>query len=393
MKIKIKFIKSTLFLSFFLFAFTVLAQVENKVGISVTNNSTVNFNQHIATVPWKDVLQKYPTIDTANFKVLYASTKKEIPFQLEYRGETDIQNLLIQVDVAAKSEVKFYLQKGRPTAIPSKTYCRYVAERKDDFAWENDKIAFRMYGKALEGTKENAYGIDVWVKRTDKLVLNERYKNADYHVDHGDGLDYYHVGLTLGAGNIAPYINDSIWYSKNYGQWKVMDNGPLRSSFQLSFDEWDVAGRMVKMVKTVSLDAGSQLSRVEVNYSYSNKDSLPVVVGIIKRKEQGTIFLDEQNGIMGYWEPQHGKDGTTGIGTVFLQSVVKMKVSNDHLLTLLTANTDKPFIYYTGAAWNKAGIITNSQNWFNYLQLFKIQLQHPLQVKMQYKNVAHHKIN
>ncbi len=383
MKIKIKFIRSILFLSFSLFAFTVLAQVENKVEISVTNNSTVNFNQYIATVPWKDVLQKYPTLDTANFKVLYASTKKEIPFQLEYQGEPSIQNLLIQADVAAKSEVKFYLQKGRPTAIASKTYCRYVPERKDDFAWENDKIAFRMYGKALEGTKENAYGIDVWVKRTDKLVLNERYKKADYHVDHGDGLDYYHVGFSLGAGNIAPYINDSIWYSKNYRQWKVLDNGPLRSSFQLSFDEWDAAGRMVKMVKTVSLDAGSQLSRVVVNYSYSNKDSLPIVIGIIKRKEQGTILLDEKNGVMGYWEPQHGTDGITGTGTIFLQPVVKMKVSNDHLLALLTANTNKPFVYYTGAAWNKAGTITNSQNWFNYLQLFKTQLKQPLQVKMQ----------
>lgn len=382
MKIKIKFIRSILFLSFFLFAFTVLAQVENKVEISVINNSTLNFNQHIVTVPWKDVLQKYPTIDRANFKVLHASTKKEIPFQLEYQGEPSIQNLLIHVDVAAKSEVKFYLQKGKPTAIASKTYCRYVPERKDDFAWENDKIAFRMYGKALEGTKENAYGIDVWVKRTEKLILNERYKRGEYHIDHGDGMDYYHVGLTLGAGNIAPYINDSIWYSKNYRQWKVLDNGPLRSSFQLSFDEWDAAGRMVKMVKTVLLDASSQLSRVEVNYSYSNKDSLPVVVGIIKRKEQGTILLDEKNGVMGYWEPQHGTDGITGTGTIFLQPAVKMKVSNDHLLALLTANTDKPFVYYTGAAWNKAGIITNAQNWFNYLQLFKTQLQQPLQVKM-----------
>jgi hypothetical protein len=69
MKIKIKFIKSILFLSFSFFAFTVLAQVENKVEISVTNNSTVNFNQHIVFVPWKDVLQKYPNIDT--FRFLY----------------------------------------------------------------------------------------------------------------------------------------------------------------------------------------------------------------------------------------------------------------------------------------------------------------------------------
>jgi hypothetical protein len=382
MMIKIKFIKNILLLLFSFFSFTVLAQVEKRIEISVENNSTVNFNQHVLTVPWKDVIQKYPTIDTANFKVLNASTKKEIPFQLEYRGASAIQNLLIQVDVATNRTLKIYLLKGKPLAVLPKTYCRYVPERKDDFAWENDRIAFRMYGKALEGTKENAYGIDVWVKRTDRLVLNERYKRGAYHIDHGDGLDYYHVGFSLGAGNIAPCINDSIWYAKNYRQWKVLDNGPLRSTFQLSFDEWDVAGRMVKMVKTVSLDAGSQLSRIEVNYSYPNNDSLPVVVGIIKRKELGTILLDEQNGIMGYWEPQHGNDGITGTGTVFLQPVVKMKVNHEHLLAHFTAVKEAPFVYYTGAAWNKAGIITNAQNWFSYLQLFQQQLQLPLQVKL-----------
>jgi hypothetical protein len=30
-----------------------------------------------------------------------------------------------------------------------------------------------MYGKALEGTPENAKGIDVWVKRIDSLVITQ----------------------------------------------------------------------------------------------------------------------------------------------------------------------------------------------------------------------------
>ena len=37
--------------------------------------------------------------------------------------------------------------------------------------------------KHLEKQKDNAYGYDVWVKRTNKMVLNERYKRADYHTD------------------------------------------------------------------------------------------------------------------------------------------------------------------------------------------------------------------
>lgn len=240
-----------------------------------------------------------------------------------------------------------------------------------------------MYGKALEGTKESAYGMDVWVKRTDKLILNERYKRGKYHVDHGDGMDYYHVGLTLGAGNSAPYVNDSVWYSKNYQRWKILDNGPLRSTFQLEYDEWDVAGMPVKTTKTISLDAGSQLNRVEANYQYNNTSELPVVIGIVKRKEPGTMLLDEQKGIMAYWEPQHGKDGTTGVGAITTIPVVKMKVGNEQLLMQTTTANNKPAIYYTGAAWDKAGAITDAPAWFNYLHNFQQGLQQPLKVTVQ----------
>ena len=357
-----------------------LAQGNKKITIEITNTAPADYKQELINIPWKDIVAIYPDINTAFFKVIHGVTKKEIPFQLEYRGKSIVQNILLQTDVAGNSSVKIYLQKGKPAPANPKTYCRYVPERKDDFAWENDKIAFRMYGKAIEGTRENAYGIDVWVKRTDRLILNERYKKADYHVDHGDGLDYYHVGLTLGAGNIAPYIDDSIFYSKNYREWKVLDNGPLRSTFQLLFDEWNVAGRKLSMIKTVSLDAGSHLSRIEV--SFNSGDSLPVVAGIVKRKEPGTILLNEQDGIMGYWEPKHINNGTTGTGTIFLNPVVKMKVNNEHLLAQSTAVKDEPFVYYTGAAWDKAGLIIHSKDWFTYLQLFQQKLKQPLLVKL-----------
>lgn len=378
---RINVIRGIFIFMFLLGAWPLLAPGNKRITILITNTAPTACKQQVISIPWKDIAGKYPGIDTAFFKVIHGPTKKEIPFQMEYRGESAIQNLLIQSDVAGNSSVKIYLEKGKPAQANPRTYCRYVPERKDDFAWENDKIAFRMYGKALEGTTENAYGIDVWVKRTDKLILNERYNRADYHVDHGDGLDYYHVGLSLGAGNIAPYANDSICYSKNYKGWKVLDNGPLRSTFQLLFDEWVVAGRTIKMTKTVSLDAGSQLSRIEVDYSSNNGDSLPVVTGIIKRKESGTILLDEKKGIIGYWEPQHGKDGTTGIGIISLSPVVKMQVSNEHLLAHSNVVKDVSFVYYTGASWDKAGLITNGHSWFNYLQIFQQQLEQPLQVK------------
>ncbi len=352
-----------------------------KVSISISNPSFVECQEEVVAIAWKYVLAKYPAIDIANFKVINVATKKELPWQLEFKGGKTVQNLLVQLDITAKGSVKLLLQKGKSAIFPTKTYGRYVPERKEDFAWENDKIAFRMYGKELEKTpKEMANGMDVWVKRTEKMVLNERYKRGKYHEDIGDGMDYYHVGFTLGAGNSAPYVNDSIFYSKNYVRWKVLDTGILRIAFQLEYDEWDVNGMKVTATKTISLDAGSQLNRVEALYEYSEKPIMPVVVGIIKRKDQGVMLLDEQQGIMGYWEPQMGEDGITGVGSILLTPVTKMKITNEQLLAQITSKKNEPLVYYTGAAWNKAKVFTSSAAWFNYLQAYKERLLKPLKV-------------
>ncbi|MNF73886.1 hypothetical protein D3C84_559020 [compost metagenome] len=234
----------------------------------------------------------------------------------------------------------------------------------------------------MENTKENAYGFDVWVKRTDRLIINERYKRNEYHIDHGDGMDYYHVGFSLGAGNMAPYVNDTIRYSANYGQWKVLDNGPLRSTFQLTYNTWNAGGIKVRATKTISLDAGSQLNKIENVYSFDGDKPLPVVVGIIKRPENGVITLNEQQGIMGYWEPAHGQDGTTGVGSLLTTPVSNMLVGNTQILAKTTVQNNTPIVYYTGAAWDKAGKITDAKQWQNYLNNFYQQIKEPLVIHM-----------
>src|SRR5689334_14241715 len=50
-----------------------------------------------------------------------------------------------------------------------KAYGRFNRERFDDFAWENDRIGHRIYGKALEtweGEPLTSSAVDVWLKRT-----------------------------------------------------------------------------------------------------------------------------------------------------------------------------------------------------------------------------------
>ena len=58
--------------------------------------------------------------------------------------------------------------------VTPRAYARLVPERKDDLAWENDKVAFRVYGPALRSGPEDS-GIDVWCKRVARPVIDKWY--------------------------------------------------------------------------------------------------------------------------------------------------------------------------------------------------------------------------
>lgn len=336
--------------------------------IVLENTSPQERTGTVVGIPYKEIAQKVENIDT--FRVVDGVSGAEVPYQLEYRGEKEPVNLLVLANLPAEGTLTLELVEGSPAPVTARTFARYVPERMDDFAWENDKIAFRMYGKALEGTSGDAHGIDVWVKRTPGLVIDKWYKSGDYHEDHGEGMDYYSVGMTLGAGDIVPFINDSLWFPKHYRGHRVLDNGPLRSTFRLDYEQWDAGGMPVKVSKLISLDAGSRLNRVEVLFETPEENEFPAAIGIVQRSEPGKHLMDKEAGVMGYWEPQHGEDGITGVGVVIDAPVKDMKIGHGHLLGIVNVKSGEPLVYYTGAAWDRAGEITTSEEWFEYLQTF-----------------------
>ncbi|ACU64227.1 DUF4861 family protein [Chitinophaga pinensis] len=348
------------------------------VSITIKNTSAISRMEEIVEIPYTNLGRL-----TGAFKLVNKQTGKEVPYQIAYEGSPQPQLLLVQVSVPAHKSVIISAVAGQPAVVKPRTYARYVPERKDDFAWENDCIAFRMYGAALENfPAENAHGIDVWTKRTPDLVLNRWYKTNDYHHDNGQGLDYYHVGMTLGGGDIAPYLHDSLYFPKNYRTWKVLDSGPLRCTFQLGYEPWQVDGKTVAVVKTISLDAGAQLNKMSVLYTLQQGDSLSVAAGIVKRADPGTLLLDEKTGVLGYWEPEHGADGITGLGLVVPVQKGHMKVTDQHLLATAKASGKASFVYYFGAAWNKAGYYTSAAAWFAYLQTFAAKQASPLEINI-----------
>lgn len=149
------------------FALVILLMACNSQNdkISIKNSSMFNYKDKLISMSWNKAKENHPWLHGDNFKIIDPRTKTEIAYQLEYLGTQTPINLLLQVSLKSNEKIELTFLQEKHSAFATKTYGRYVPERYDDFAWENDKIAYRVYGKALELVpNENAYGMDVWGK-------------------------------------------------------------------------------------------------------------------------------------------------------------------------------------------------------------------------------------
>jgi len=351
----------------------------NRMKITVTNPLSSDRSADMVEIPVTDITSKIKDCTPAEL-ILTDNKGKVLPTQLIYNGQSEPVSLIFQAKVAANSKSVFYIGKGIPVTEKPLAYGRFVPERMDDYAWENDRIAFRIYGPALIAKDGPSNGLDVWIKRTDRLVIDKWYadylsgKNT-YHDDNGEGCDCYKVGRTLGAGAMAPFVNDSLWLGINFESYETLDNGPLRTSFRLKYPPFPVNGTMVSETRTISLDAGSQLTRIIEEYSGLNED-FPVAAGIVESKE-GSPLPTEANAIA--YRLDGGEGGITYIGTILTTPVISRPEKSKHLLIATNYAPGTPLTYYTGAGWSKWGF-ENDKAWTDYLNYFAKRLNAPLKV-------------
>ena len=256
----------------------------------------------------------------------------------------------------------------------AKAFARYVPERMDDIAWENDRIAHRIYGPALEhNPKEHSgSGIDVWVKSVRYPVINEWYKSNKYHKNRGTGLDFYEVGLSRGDGGLGIWDNGKLYNSKDWIDHKILDLGPDQCGFNLTYAPWDADGRKVWEHRTMTLKAGSNLNRIQSTVDSDKPGDILIGIGLAKRAGAGGRLLkDKTLGVMSYWQPPE-KDGTIGVGVlVDPASIVDFAEDNLNYLVLVKAAAGKPFVYYAGACWDKGLDFKTADGWEKYLKDFK----------------------
>lgn len=306
-------------------------------------------------------------------------------------GISDV--LLFQPKIKAKTTTVYELVKNSDTEKNDAVvfcYSRFVPERTDDYAWENNKVAFRTYGPVAQKMAEDKVkggtltsGIDAWLKRVDYPILNKWYEKyttgaGTYHKDTGEGLDNFHVGDSRGIGGIAVKIDSTYYFSKNFVSWKTITTGPIRTSFVLTYANWGAAGNKITEVKHISLDYGSFLSKFEIDVTGTSAIS----AGITLHNNDGKTEVNLAQGWIDYWQPID--DSELGTGIVFSKNTAidyekyinKNKDLCNLYVSLKVANAK--VIYYAGFGWKKQGEFTTKEAWEKYLEQYALKINNPL---------------
>jgi hypothetical protein len=366
-------------------------------------------------IKFADVVAASVCTIAKNLAVMESTSRRILDSQV-YASESGQapDTLLFQVNLAPRETQTFYIvdvsKLTTMTQLNVRTFARYVPERMDDFAWESDRIAHRMYGQALikgEGTISS--GVDVWIKRQHKLVMDEMYKTGRYHMDNGDEMDDYRVGKSRGCGGLGVWNGKTLYVSSNYRNWRLITTGPIRSEFELTYDAWDAGnGRMVSEIKRYSIDAGSWFTRAQSTFISEDKSPLTIGVGLAERScgpnNEELVTQDQTEGWMSYWQPEDKPKGSMGVAIVLPKNSVR-EFTNDNpdlpdsaihavvpqpthegfppirnLLAVTKVGVGKPFTYYFGACWDRSGDFTNHVQWENYARRFAERRDTPLQV-------------
>jgi hypothetical protein len=374
-----------------LIASPVLAAESPGLTVTVANPTAAARPAETITLSRAEITRAAPGLDLTKTVVVDAHGAPVLSQLADSDGDDAPDQLLFQADLGPRESKTFELRAGTrapAAAADYKAYGRFVRERHDDFAWENDRIAHRMYGPDLETAKKEplvSSGIDVWVKRVPTLIVNEWYMTDDYHQDHGQGADFYSVGKSRGCGGLGVWSGDKLAVSRNFTDSRVLANGPIRLVFELRYAPWDAGGGGARVAETkrVTLDAGSQFNRFESTFT-DIAPATPIAIGIANHPG-GDVKVDAKAGFMRAWEPAAGgAGGNIGCAIILAPGgniMGEHHLEGDHLIVTRVPRSG-PLVYYVGTAWDRGGRIPNAAAWQKETADLAARLKTPVKVTL-----------
>jgi len=369
--------------------FALVSLHAEKLVVTVTHDLAIARPSETIAVPWAKVnealpgalLQHLAVKDAAGHVLAYQVTNVAPQAKDPENKGIAYGELLFQHDFAAgEKSATFTVEKIDDVApvFATKAFARFVPERLDDFAWENDKIGHRTYGPALAEPAGSSgkevlvtSGLDVWCKRVTYPIVDRWYNKGHdhYHHDEGEGMDMYQVGGSRGCGGTGVWDGKTLHVGRNYRTWKVIANGPIRAVFELSYDTWAANGVSVSEVKRFTVDAGHNLDRIDSTFAIAGAKSIVVGIGLNKtpadkgQDPQIATTPTAADGSLTQWVVQktNGQLGTA----IVAPGAAEPKFAEDerNQLLLVPVAAGETLTYYAGAGWSKAGEFSSQPAW------------------------------
>lgn len=393
----------------------------------VVTNPTTTPRTELVEVNMSEVKAKLSNATPRKGETYVVKNKRgqQIGSQLTHDG-----HLLIDASVRPNSSSTYYISIGKPYVQKVWTTGALYKIRKDDIAWENDRCAYRVYGPALQRTGERSFGTDIWVKNTPDTVVYDRYikdmngnilgdkiakkaktaKSAQerktleaeaqevdvttsFHLDHGNGLDPYRVGATLGLGAPGLMVGKELILPYCYKSYQILDNGPLRFTVELTYNPTTVGDQsQVVEHRIISLDKGSNFNKMTVWYDGLTHPTDFVTGFPIHEEDTETKTLAKD--YVSYADPTDNPETNQSqvyVGVLFPNGIdhtyyqlfdERHDGATGHALGLKSGlKAGQKYSYYFGAAWSKYDVRSYPE-WQLRIKEYMEALKNPLRVKI-----------
>ena len=216
---------------------------------------------------------------------------------------------------------------------------------------------------------------------------------TSFHLDHGNGLDPYRVGATLGIGAPSLMVGKTQYLPYCWKTYKILDNGPLRFTVELAYNPSTI-GDMKNVVehRIISLDKGSNFNKMTVWYDgLTTPTDFATGFPIHEEDTESKTFAKDY---VSYADPTDNievNQSQVYVGVLFPNGIdntyyqlfdQKHDGATGHALGLKHGlKNDEKYSYYFGAAWSKYDVKSYAE-WQLRIKEYLDALKQPLKVSI-----------
>ena len=295
--------------------------------------------------------------------------------------------------------------KNTPDTV---VYERYVKDRNGNI--KGDKIdakikALLKQEKTLESQAKNEKNKTKAAKLEAQLKTIQAHRKSlqtesnevdiltSFHLDHGNGLDPYRVGATLGLGAPSLMVGKNQILPYCYKDYRILDNGPLRFTVELTYNPSTV-GNMKNVVehRIISLDKGSNFNKMTVWYDgLTTPTDFATGFPIHEEDTESKTFAKDY---VSYADPTDNievNNSQVFVGVLFPEGIdntyyqlfdKKHDGAIGHALGLKRGlKNQQQYSYYFGAAWSKYDVKSYAE-WQIRIKDFLDAQKSPLRVEV-----------